>query len=257
MKQSSTDAPRQQPAPAPLSTHPLFRDLTGKRFGRLRVEYYIGHVGAMNGWFCRCRCGGWTVAISQTLTRGHSQSCGCRKRERTAKLASTYSFKHGMARRAEYQSWNSAMYRCFHPKCRAYPRYGARGIVVCLRWRQSFAAFFEDMGRRPSRRMTLDRRDNDGNYSCGKCEECHVNGWPANCRWATWHEQALNKSNNRLITFRGETQPMGVWAQEIGMHPAVLQGRLDLGFTPEEALTLPRGARRQPRSRGYKKRHYG
>lgn len=70
--------------------------------------------------------------------------------------------------------------RCFNKNSSSYPDYGARGITVCTRWRDSFENFLEDMGERPAGK-TLDRYPNQlGNYE------------PGNCRWATPKEQVAN-----------------------------------------------------------------
>lgn len=80
--------------------------------------------------------------------------------------------------------------RCYNPDHASYHHYGGRGITVCDRWRYGVVGktglecFIEDMGPRPEG-LTLDRRNNDGNYE------------PGNCRWATWSEQLTNRRPNR------------------------------------------------------------
>jgi hypothetical protein len=77
--------------------------------------------------------------------------------------------------------------RCSNPRSWAWKYYGGRGIDVCARWRQSFADFLADMGERPAG-LTLDRKNNDGNYE------------PKNCRWATRAEQSQNRRKPHACT---------------------------------------------------------
>lgn len=95
------------------------------------------------------------------------------------------------AHKPAYGSWASMKSRCSNPKATGYDNYGGRGIKVC-KGLLDFADFYAVMGDRP-KGTTLDREHNDGNYSCGKCEECLENVWILNVRWATWHTQASNR----------------------------------------------------------------
>lgn len=87
---------------------------------------------------------------------------------------------HGLRNTAEYQAWVNMKSRCYYPRHESYKNYGARGITVCRRW-HDFRNFYADMGARPSPTHSLDRIDNDADYS------------PNNCRWATKSEQNLNR----------------------------------------------------------------
>lgn len=102
--------------------------------------------------------------------------------------------------------------RCYNPKAAGYSRYGQRGIKVCKRWRDSFDAFLADVGTAPPG-YSLDRIDNDGHYSCGRCNECAANGWPRNVRWATAREQASNQEKNVFIEYGGERFCVSEWAR--------------------------------------------
>lgn len=127
----------------------------------------------------------------------------------------------------EYQSWVSARARCNNPKHTSYRNYGLRGIRVCARW-DSFAAFLTDMGPCPPGH-TLDRVKTNLGY------------WASNCRWATPKEQLLNRRNTLRLTYRGETKPLLVWANELQVEYATLRTRIMLGWSVERAFNTPVG----------------
>jgi hypothetical protein len=169
------------------SKEPLGRfavDLCGKAFARLTVVQWAGRnwKGDLL-WECLCDCGTSRVVLGRSLTSGTCKSCGCLNLE----VAISSNTKHGMSRTAIYHAWVAMIERCDNPKNKAYKNYGGRGITVCERWRESVANFVADMGPRPSKRHTLDRINNDGNYE------------PTNCRWATWDVQSRNKRKMSVV----------------------------------------------------------
>lgn len=89
-------------------------------------------------------------------------------------------FRHGMTRTRTYKTWAEMKRRCYCEKDRQFKDWGGRGITVCDRWLNNFENFLADMGECPQS-MTLDRRDNDGNYE------------PSNCRWASKTTQSRNR----------------------------------------------------------------
>lgn len=202
-------------------------DLSGQQFGRLTVEEKVPReAGQTNArWRCVCDCGGVVIRSSNTLRRGTATSCGCLKKELISALKTTHGHARKGAKSSSYTVWKDMIKRCQNQNHKHYHRYGGRGISVCDRW-LSFAAFLSDMGERPSKELTLDRIDCNGNYE------------PANCRWATWEQQQNNRSSNRLITRSGKTQTISQWAKEAGLNPRTLGTRLNKGVDPDSELFL-------------------
>jgi hypothetical protein len=83
------------------------------------------------------------------------------------------------------------------------------------------------MGVRPSKDHTLERKENDGDYE------------PSNCKWATRIEQARNFRSNVLLEFNGEKKCISEWGEIYGMKHDTISGRLQRGYSVEDALTKP------------------
>lgn len=124
---------------------------------------------------------------------------------------------HAMRQTPEYVAWNNMIQRCHNANNPQYVDYGARGITVCDRWRNSFVSFFEDMGPRPTPDHTLDRRDGSKGYSKN------------NCRWATWVEQGRNRFNNRLVEHEGKQVTVSELSEITGIPVGRLFSRLNNG----------------------------
>lgn len=117
--------------------------------------------------------------------------------------------------------------RCYQPSSNCYKNYGGRGIKVCDEWlgkdgQTRFREWALAKGYRKG--LTIDRIDNDGDYS------------PKNCRWATIQTQAYNRSTNSRITIKGKTQTVTEWAKEIGISIGAMQQRLRSGWSEERLL---------------------
>lgn len=89
-------------------------------------------------------------------------------------------------------NWYAMRSRCLNPKATGFKYYGGAGKTACARWRDSFNAFIEDMGPKPSLEHSIDRIENARGYDCGKCDDCIARGVPLNARWATQEVQSTN-----------------------------------------------------------------
>jgi hypothetical protein len=81
----------------------------------------------------------------------------------------------------EYSVYQNMKTRCYNKNRESWQWYGAKGIIVCDRWLESFWNFLEDMGPRPTSKHSIDRVNPNKNYE------------PSNCIWATAKEQAYSK----------------------------------------------------------------
>ncbi len=213
------------------------KNLVGEKFGRLTVVALHdvirrpGNRGRSARWQCVCGCPERTLRVvpREHLTTGHTQSCGCLRKETVAQASRT----HGHTSK-EYGDNNSPIYRifqCMHSRCRdrtgrMWKFYGSRGISVCERW-SKFENFLADMGSTWVAGLSLDRINSEGGYE------------PTNCRWATKLEQANNTRSNRFAVYNGKRQTMSQWSREVGISSALIAIRIDSGWTIEEALTTP------------------
>jgi hypothetical protein len=192
-------------------------DLTGKDFGRMTVIRSLDMRNNRLFWECRCACGAISEVDGANLRSGHTTSCGCYKLERISQAQ----FKHGHGHGSPiWHSYYHALRRCNNPKDPRYPRYGGRGIKMLY---ASFEEFLKDMGPTWEQGLTLERKNNDGNYE------------PGNCKWATRIEQANNRSTNRKFEYNGTTKTVAEWARQFKIVPHVLYAHLNAG-NPFEAL---------------------
>ena len=160
--------------------------MVGRQFGRLYVIKKSTDSGKSDMWICNCECGREKVAYGVDLRRGHTQSCGCLKRQATSEANTKHG--HTQNRKIErlYRIWTNMKTRCYNPKCIAYERYGGRGITVCDEWLHDYSAFRTwALENGYNEDLSIDRVDNNDGYH------------PNNCRWATVKEQNSNRRTRR------------------------------------------------------------
>lgn len=198
----------------------------GRRFGKQSVVRY-SHAEYkadrkvprwIDYWIVQCDCGDVRTTEASPIANGHVLACsGCNPRSAT----------HNLCGSSEYTIWQAMKERCYNSNHSAFRHYGGRGITICARWLESFENFYADMGSRPSSAHSINRINNDGDYT------------PENCEWATQQEQMSNYSKSVHLTYAGETLTMSEWARRAGLHRATLRTRIvTCGWSLGQALGM-------------------
>lgn len=209
----------------------MSKNLIGKKFGEYTVlDSTLTYTKAGNPRThlkVRCSCGEvYERERSNVVKSKHPMCHFCRSGEWDVTTGSGH---------PRYRTWRGMVNRCYLQTAQHYSRYGGRGIKVCGRWLgvrkfgetasiDGFRNFCADMGPKPTKSHSIDRKDNDGPYS------------PENCRWATPEEQSGNKVETTLVTLAGWTHSLHKWAALTGVPSNNVYSRLRKGIPPKEAL---------------------
>lgn len=211
-------------------------NFTGRRFGKLVALKPDGKYRGKIKWLCQCDCGKQKIVIGCNLTSGGSASCGCVTLQSIAKRAKM-SVKGQLDHLPTYETWTEIKKRCSDAR---HSNYAGRGVRVCSFIASSPLNLAFLIGKKPDmkkpREISIDRKNNDGHYSCGQCCECLENGWEMNVRWVNQKQQMRNASYNRMITIGGVTRCMAEWAEVSGINYSCFQARCDRGEYGETLL---------------------
>lgn len=160
----------------------------GRKFHMLEVTKYIGkriYRGNRTRFFkAKCLCGKECELFTYQITKESAKSCGCARGRKGGAtqiieeiemsknpVIRDMVHKHAQAKKPEYRVWSDMINACAvtgHPQ---YPSIGGKGIKVCPRWCTEYGIFLSDMGKLPSDKHVLIRRDESLDF------------FPENCRW--------------------------------------------------------------------------
>lgn len=190
--------------------------MIGQKFNRVTVIAEAGvDSSRRKKYLCQCDCGNTLTLLGTTLRKGGGQGCEhCIK----AANATKHGANAGGKRDRLYNIWLAMKDRCNNPNNTKYQHYGGRGIIVCKEWQDNYEPFrdwalthgYEDT-------LTIDRRNNNGNYT------------PDNCWWATRSDQMNNSRSCRYITIADVTMSLTKWCRHYGISVHSVRQRIDKG----------------------------
>lgn len=195
----------------------------GTIFGNLtvlsEVDWFFDRKGIpIRGFKCRCSCGEDTIVRLSHLTSGRVQRCGNRR-------------NHGVSHLKLHTVWRGIRNRCYSHNNTMFHRYGGRGIIMCEAWKNDFMIFHNwccENGWEEG--LTIDRRDNDGNYE------------PLNCRFVSKVVNNNNQERNLIVTYNGEKIPFSILLRKLNLHSkySTYHSRLKKGWPLDKVLSVPK-----------------
>lgn len=201
------------------------KDLTGQKFGYLTVVKTF-RKNKRTYCECICKCGNKIVTRKDALVNSRTISCGCLHKEKSRIIARKIFTTHGLRHSRLYGIWCGIKKRCLNTNCKSYKDYGGRGITICDEWKKDFKTFYDwSMANGYQEILSIDRIDVNGNYE------------PSNCRWSDKKTQNRNTTQNKNITYNGETHCLSEWAEILNIPPKTLFTRLRRGWTIDNVLT--------------------
>jgi hypothetical protein len=211
-----------------MGIHEQIKVIVGERYGMLTVLsetesiFYGGN--RHRRVICQCDCGKQMVVRISSLRYGSTKSCGCVVEQKRV-FGCT---KHGLNKHPVYKALNRMKGVCYNINHKDYRLYGARGIKICDEWKKDFMSFYNwSMIHGWEKGLTIDRINNDGNYT------------PSNCRWVSTLVQANNRRFLVKYNFYGERLTLPEICRRLNIYHkySTIRGRINQsGMSLEQAL---------------------
>jgi len=179
-------------------------DITGKKYNYLTAVRFLSvNKKRAYYWLFKCKCGKYKKIKRSHVVNGSTKTCGtCILR--TGKNSHTY--KHGLSKSKFYRSYNKIHEKCYSKNNKDYKNYGARGIKS--EWKNfmqykkdMYKSFLYSIKKNGIKNTTIDRIDNNSNYS------------KLNCKWSTYKQQQRNRRNNVRYLFKGKNLTIPEWSE--------------------------------------------
>lgn len=189
-------------------------------FVNVNVEMLKKYLHKNRQWLCLCDCCKYVQVNTNKLKTCHTTSCGCFQKEVTSNINKKYIYS---GEKRLYHVYKSMIDRCYNTENKRYLKYGGSGICVCDEWIESFDSFAEwSFGNGYDKNAkrgdcTIDRIDVFGDYK------------PTNCRWITNSKQQNNKSNNRILCYKGEMHNVTEWSKILNVSVGMIMYHLNKG----------------------------
>jgi hypothetical protein len=141
---------------------------------------------------------------------------------------------HGLRYTRLYKVWAWIKSRTNPNSKNCIRNYKKLGIKMCDEWRNDFKSFYdwamangykEEKLPNGKNKWTIDRIDTYGDYT------------PTNCRWITNKEQMNNQTTNKIIAYKGKSQTLAQWCEELNLNYGLVNQRLWSGWNVERAFT--------------------
>lgn len=171
----------------------------------------------------QCDCGNQKAILMSNVVTFQTKTCGCLQKAVCRQLLTV----HGLYDHPLRVVRRNMIDRCYKKENNEvdYSRYGGRGITVCDQWRYSLVEFVKWAKANGYKKgLTIDRKDNNGNYE------------PSNCRFTDRLTQANNRRTNRVVYLDGQRYTLQQLCRKYNLNRKTATKYLNLGFEAKEVV---------------------